>query len=49
MLVMVMMLLMGMIVEIIVMVMLVKGYDDGDDAGALDHVGVIWLLSGSCR
>ena len=45
MLVMVIMLLMGVIVEIIVMVMVAKGYDDGDDAGALDHVGVRWLLS----
>ena len=45
MLVMVMMLLMGMIVEIIVMVMVAKGYDDCVDAGGLDHVGVRWLLS----
>ena len=37
------MLLMGMIVEIIVVVMVAKGYDDGDDAGALDRVGVTYV------
>ena len=35
--------------EIIVVVMVPKGYDGGDDAGALDRVGVTyvrrWLLS----
>ena len=45
MLVIVMMLLILMMVKSIVMVMVAKGYDDGDDAGALDYVGVRWLLS----